>query len=161
MEKSTKDYRLGIKSGVLSGLAYGILYSLLMIFSLVVNLRMVEDLANQFLDYGMGKSFFYLLYFVLMPIFLIGFSIVAGIIFGVCFVWLINKLPSSKVLIKSLILSLIFWIFVPIPFGLLIVLQAPDSKIIMILYSLFSYLAFGLIFSLIYNKISLKSKKHN
>ena len=145
-----QDYKLGIKSGVLAGIIYGVLFSLLMILLFRLYL---PQISGQFLEYGIGKQFVYTLYFIIMPLFLIGFSAVAGLVYGVCFTRLINRLPSQNLWVKSIILSIIFWVAIPIPFGMLIVLINPDRSLGVIIASIFYYVLFSLIFSFVYKKL--------
>ncbi len=144
-----QDYKLGIKSGFLAGVIYGILFSLLMILLFTL----FPQTSGQLLEYGIGKQFVYTLYFIIMPLFLIGFSAVTGLVYGVCFIWLINRLPSQNLWVKSIILSIIFWVAIPIPFGMLIVLINPDRSLGVIISSIFYYVLFSLIFSFVYKKL--------
>lgn len=150
--RSEQDYRRGIKSGVFAGLIYGGLFTLLLIL-LLVFLPIPPQMRTQFLESGIGGKGFYALYFVFIPLILIGFSAVAGLVYGVCFAWLINKLPSQNLWIKSITLGIIFWLIIPIPFGMLLVLGNPDKSLGMVIYSALLYVVFSGIFALIYRKL--------
>lgn len=102
----SKSYILGVKAGAVAGLVYGLILSLLI-------LLFKSSIKGLFLDLAInrnggmipGDSFFTTIAIILPAI-----TLIAGMLYGLIFVYLINILPSDNIYLKSITLSSIFWL---------------------------------------------------
>ena len=124
-KKFNKDYGTGIKAGVTMGVIFALFMSIFVGYALLSISQ--EDFQNTLSSAIEENGYQYTeeqiqAMQMFTPSMLTGIAIVgllfvfaiAGMIYGVLFVALINKIPGKKIYAKSIVLMLIFFIFLNI-----------------------------------------------
>jgi len=138
------DYERGFKAGIIGGLIYSV-------FSPMFSYISYSSTAY----YGSSYSSFVLFASIISGI-LLGF--IGGLIFGFIFAAAYEKIPGTSAVVKSIILSIFFWLALSFSFNLILMTLGSESTGTSLSVALVSYLLFGYFIGMVWERIKPTEK---